>query len=297
MSVPSESPLLTHKTLAAADGELIHYYVGGLLEPAAPALIFVHGLGSNHTRWHHLIRQPFFRERCRLIVLDLRGHGASHARRGIASDGIARDAEALLEHEGVRSAILIGHCLGANLAVRMWERCPERIAGLVFIEPFVISTLRWELRAVWTVSGPIFWAVHGLARLANAAGLRRRHFRMIDYETYDVWVRARLTSFWAVLRFMGPWLDLHTMPLVSYLQALRMLFVYRPPWAAIRCPTLVLYGKHAELGDASVQTPLADNPRVQVRVINASHFVLTDNMLAVAAAIETFVGTVRGGAV
>jgi pimeloyl-ACP methyl ester carboxylesterase len=120
---------------------------------------------------------------------------------------------------------------------------------------------------------------------------------MIDYETYDVWVRVRLTSFWAVLRFMGPWLDLHTMPLVSYLQALRMLFVYRPPWAAIRCPTLALYGKHAELGDASVQTPLAANPRVQVRVIDASHFVLTDNMPGVAAAIETFVGTVRGGAV
>ena len=296
----SQPPLispLTPRTLPAGDGELIHYYTGGLVDPSAPALVFLHGLGSNHTRWHHLIRQPFFQEHCRLIVLDLRGHGASHARRGITSDGIGRDVEMLLEHEHIRSAILVGHCWGANLSVRVRERCPERIGGLVFIEPFVVSTLRWELRVAWVVSAPLYWAAYGLARLANGAGIRRRRFRLIDYEMYDVWVRARLTSFWAVLRWMGPWIDLQTMPVVSYLQALRILFAYRPPWEAIACPALALYGKRAEMGDASVETPLAANPRVQVRMIDASHFVLTDNMPAVAAAIEAFVGTVRGGAI
>ncbi|MEW6325923.1 MAG: alpha/beta hydrolase, partial [Nitrospirota bacterium] len=211
------------------------------------------------------------------------------------ADTIGRDAQTVLEREGIHSAVVIGHCLGANLAVRVWELCPERVAGLVFVEPFVVSALRWELRAFRVAAEPFYWAAYGLARLANAAGIRRRRYRVIDYEVYDVWVQARLTSFWAVVRWMGPWIDLQTMPVVSYLQALRMLFTYRPPWAAIGCPALALYGKRAQLSIESPKHPLAVNPHVQVDIIDASHFVLTDNMPAVGSAIETFVGTVRGG--
>ncbi|MEW6324804.1 MAG: hypothetical protein AB1515_05405, partial [Nitrospirota bacterium] len=53
-------PPLTHRTAPAADGESVHYYVGGGPESSAPPILFLHGLGSNHTRWHHLVRQPFF---------------------------------------------------------------------------------------------------------------------------------------------------------------------------------------------------------------------------------------------
>ena len=278
-----------HKTLPVDDGELIHYYISGRMEPAAPVLLFLHGLGSNHTRWRRLVRQPFFQERCRLIVLDLRGHGASHVRRGITNDGIARDVERLLEQEGVQSATLIGHCLGANLAVRVWERRPERVAGLIFIEPFIVSALRWELRAAYAAARPFFWLACGLAKAANMLGIKRSQFRMIDFDVYDDWVRPRLTSFWAAVRWMGPWIDLQTMPVISYLQAFRILFAYRPPWEEITCPTLAIYGKKAELAGADGQQPLLANPHVQVRYIEASHFVLTDNMPAVASAIEAFV--------
>lgn len=284
---------LTPKTIPGDDGELVHYYIGGRMEPSAPLLVFVHGLGSNHTRWHRLVRQPFFEHQCRVIVVDLRGHGASHARRGVNAGTIGRDIARLLEHEAARRAILIGHCLGANLAAHVWERCPERIGGLVLIEPFVVSMLRWPLRAAYTVSLPVLWLVFGLARVVNTLGIKRRRFRMVDFEAYDEWVRPRLTSFWAAARYMGPWLDLQTMPVVSYLQAFRMLFDYRPPWGAIACPALAIYGKRAELAGEGGPPPSLGNDRIRAVCLDASHFVLTDNMPGVASAIETFVGTVR----
>jgi pimeloyl-ACP methyl ester carboxylesterase len=283
----SLEPPLNHRTMTADDGEPIHYYVGGQSDPSAPVLVFLHGLGSNHTRWSRLTAQLFFRQSCRILVADLRGHGASHARRGVGEETISRDLCALLAHEGAERTVIIGHCWGANLAVRVWARCPERIDGLVLIEPFVVLALRWELRAAYAVARPVLWLIYAMMRGINALGIRRMRFRSVDYELYDEWVRSRLTSFWAAVRYMGPWVDLQTMPLVSYLQAFRMLFAYRPPWKSVACPVLAIYGRKAGLAESGGQQPIP--PHGRTLLIEASHFVLTDNMPAVALAIETFV--------
>ena len=293
--MPPEPPL-SHRTVAADDGELIHYYVGGRDDSAAPLLLFLHGLGSNRTRWSRLTAQPFFRQSCRVIVADLRGHGASHTRRGVNEETISRDLCALLAHERVGRAIIIGHCWGANLAVRIWARCPERIGGLVLIEPFVVEGLKGALRAAYAVARPFLWLLYVVMKGLNALGVKRTRFRLIDYELYDDWVRTRLTSFWAAVRWMGPWIDLQTMPVVSYLQAFRMLFAYRPPWQAITCPTLAIYGKQAELAGDGGPPPSLGNGRIQAVFLEASHFVLTDNMPGVAAAIEEFVRQTEGQA-
>ncbi|HTP42039.1 MAG TPA: alpha/beta hydrolase [Nitrospiria bacterium] len=286
--MPPDAPL-SHRVITAEDGEAIHYYTGGVDDHHAPLLVFLHGLGSNHTRWQRLVREPFFRERCRLIVLDVRGHGASHARRFVDQNGIGRDVRTLLAQVNARRAILVGHCLGANLAVRVWEFCPDRVGGLVFIEPFVASSLRRDLMVIRVLLLPLFWLVYGMVRVADAVGLERTQFRFVDYEAYDEWVRSRLTSFWAAVRWMGPWVDLQTMPVSSYMQAFQTLFAYRPPWRAITCPTLAIYGKRAELAEDGGPPPSLDNPRIQTVHLDASHFVLTDNMPGVAATIEAFV--------
>jgi pimeloyl-ACP methyl ester carboxylesterase len=283
--MPPESP--SHRTITAEDGESIHYYVGGRDDPAAPLLLFLHGLGSNRTRWSRLTDQPFFRDSCRLLVAGLRGHGASHARRGVNEETISRDLCALLAHEGTGRAVIVGHCWGANLAVRVWTRCPERVAGLVLIEPFMVESLRGGLRTAYACIRPLLWLVAVVMRGLNAVGIKRTRFRMIDFAVYDEWVRARLTSFWAAVRYMGPWVDLQTMPVISYLQAFRMLFAYRPPWERIVCPVLTIYGKKAELAESTGHRPAP--PLGRTLFIEASHFVLTDNMPAVASAIETFV--------
>jgi pimeloyl-ACP methyl ester carboxylesterase len=158
---------------------------------------------------------------------------------------------------------------------------------LIFIEPFVVSALRRELRALYAAARPFLWLACLVMRGINALGIKRTHFRAIDYEVYDEWVRARLTSFWAAVRWMGPWIDLQTMPVISYLQAFTILFAYRPPWEAIACPVLAIYGKKAGLAEEG-GSPLP-TPHAQTRRIEASHFVLTDNMPAVAEAIEAFV--------
>jgi len=285
---------LNHRTVTAEDGEPVHYYVGGRDDPAAPRLLFLHGLGSNRTRWSRLTAQPFFRDHCRVIVADLRGHGASHARRGIDAETISRDLCALLAHEGAGRTVIIGHCWGANLAVRVRERCPERVGGLVLIEPFVVERLRGGLRALYAATRPLLWLTATVVTGLNAFGVKRTRFRFVDYEVYDEWVRSRLTSFWAAVRYMGPWVDLQTMPVISYLRAFRMLFAYRPAWEAVDCPVLVIHGRKAELAESNHGPPAPALPHGRTRVLEASHFVLTDNMAGVAGAIEEFVRNDRG---
>jgi esterase len=290
-SMPTESPL-THRAIAAVDGEPIHYYIGGRDDPAAPLLLFLHGLGSNHTRWSRLTAQPFFRRSCRILVADLRGHGASHARRGMNEETISRDLCALLTQVRATRVVIVGHCWGANLAVRVWARCPDRIAGLVLIEPFVVEELRGWMRTTYALGRPLLGVLSVMMKVLNAIGVKRHRFRLIDFAVYDEWVRARLTSFWAAVCYMGPWVDLQTMPVISYLQAFRILFAYRPPWEAITCPVLTIYGQKAELAESVGHQPAP--PLGRTLFIEAGHFVLTDNMPAVASAIETFVRKTAG---
>jgi len=171
---------------------------------------------------------------------------------------------------------------------------PALLGGLVLIEPFVVERLRGGLRALYAATRPLLWLTATVVTGLNAFGVKRTRFRFVDYEVYDEWVRSRLTSFWAAVRYMGPWVDLQTMPVISYLRAFRMLFAYRPAWEAVDCPVLVIHGRKAELAESN-HGPLAPAlPHGRTRVLEASHFVLTDNMAGVAGAIEEFVRNDRG---
>ena len=271
-----------------ADGIKIHYC---LIEPTAeqaPTFLFIHGLGSNWTRWKRLSEEPFFKS-FRLIIPDLRGHGPSLAQRGIHADGFASDLELILKKECVERPVVIGHCLGANIAVKIWERNPRNVRALILIEPFVTEDLQPAWMVLHAVLGPILVLLEGMARGANRLGLRRAQYRFIDYSTYDDWVRSRLTNQVNVIRFMGPWLDLQCMPVASYIASFRFLFRYRPPWKKIDVPTLALIARQGGVLSPEVNSDPFNRARVQTVGIEASHFVLTDNRKGVVQQIQSFV--------
>jgi len=100
-------------------------------EPTHTALL-VHGVTSSHLAW------PFLVERMpgvRLLAPDLRGRGASRAVQGPAGMAAhADDMAAVLDAAAVESTTVIGHSMGAFVAVALAHRHPERVRNLVLVD-------------------------------------------------------------------------------------------------------------------------------------------------------------------
>ena len=98
-----------------------------------PAVVCIHGLTANHTCWASVadVLSPAHR----LIAYDLRGRGESDKPdKGYSLAIHADDLEGLLDHFGLKKAVLIGHSLGAHIAVRFAATRPPRVAKLVLVD-------------------------------------------------------------------------------------------------------------------------------------------------------------------
>src|SRR5579863_4459490 len=97
-------------------------------------LVMIHGLGDASGVWNYLaIRTaPQFH----VAALDLRGHGDSdwdpEARYDTAT--LAADLGKALAALGFERMILIGHSLGADVAIRFAADHAERVAALVIVD-------------------------------------------------------------------------------------------------------------------------------------------------------------------
>ena len=99
---------------AASSGVTLHAIHRGA--PARPCVILLHGGGANLHWWDHLA--PSIAERFHVVARDFRGHGESEYPEELVSGAFQRDLEALIEHLDVRDVALVGHSMGAHVALR-----------------------------------------------------------------------------------------------------------------------------------------------------------------------------------
>jgi pimeloyl-ACP methyl ester carboxylesterase len=116
-------------------------------------VVLIHGLLMNRHMFERL--GPALADRGhRVIAIDLLGHGRSDRPEDLQRYSMplfAYQVNALLDHLGVETAVVGGTSLGANVALQMAVRFPERVEGL-FIEMPVLDN---ALSAVAAIFAPI----------------------------------------------------------------------------------------------------------------------------------------------
>lgn len=95
-------------------------------------LVLLHGLFGASGNWQAIARR-LASERA-VLVPDLRNHGASPHAQTMDYATLAADVGALLEAEGIRRAIVVGHSLGGKVAMWLALQEPAKIAALGVVD-------------------------------------------------------------------------------------------------------------------------------------------------------------------
>ncbi|MBX3593149.1 alpha/beta hydrolase [Sphingomonas sp.] len=112
-------------------------------DPAAPAIVLLHGFPESHRTWRHQI--PVLADRFFVIAPDQRGFARSSKPEGVASyspDKPVGDLLALATHFGKDRFTLVGHDWGGAIAWMAALQHPDRVERLIIVNaphPFVFQ--------------------------------------------------------------------------------------------------------------------------------------------------------------
>lgn len=119
------------------DGREVYAYTGTRpVDPARPAVVFVHGAANDHSVWA-LQSRYFAYHGCGVLAIDLPGHGRSEGPPLASVDAIADWLARLLDAAGLAQATLVGHSLGSLAALACAARHPQRAAAIALLGPAV----------------------------------------------------------------------------------------------------------------------------------------------------------------
>jgi pimeloyl-ACP methyl ester carboxylesterase len=155
----------TAQQLVRPDGCVVNFWVTPN-ERRERAAVLLHGLASNHTRFDEFAQATTLTDSWCLVRPDLRGQGLSRWRGRISARVAADDIAALLDQLRYRRAALIGHSLGASVALEFARAWPERTEALVLIEPNFGEALQGGMRRARGATPLLRLAIAGV-RIAN----------------------------------------------------------------------------------------------------------------------------------
>jgi pimeloyl-ACP methyl ester carboxylesterase len=101
--------------------------------PGPLPVVLLHSAAGDSS--HYAAQLVHLRKARRALALDLRGHGRSPAGASLEVEEAAGDVLATLEARGVDRFALVGHSWGGAVAVAVAGRAPQRVAGLLLLDP------------------------------------------------------------------------------------------------------------------------------------------------------------------
>lgn len=180
------------------DGVRLHYLERG----AGPVLVLLHGNGVDANDWEHCGLLEAACARYRVIAFDRPGFGYSARPRSTlwTADRQARLLRHALRELGVESAIVVGHSLGAQVALALGMCAPDVVRGLVLVSGYYYPSVRLDVMvsappAIPVVGDALRYTIAPLAgRLMWPAAVGRAFAPLPVADSF------RLTSPWMSLR-------------------------------------------------------------------------------------------------
>jgi pimeloyl-ACP methyl ester carboxylesterase len=259
-------------------------------------IVFVHGLVIDNLASYYLSIAPPIAAYGRLLLYDLRGHGHSEQPpSGYTTDDMVADLIALLDAEGLAEPVtLVGGSFGGQIAVRTAMAHPSRVAALALIDPqLVLPDARSFLPQVFAATPEEQdrvadeymgqWLANNAAvREAAAGSATPPPARAATLDAVKQRQKQRRS------RFVRNTVSLlRDTTLVEDLA--RAAPIEDADLAAIRCPTLVIYGEHSDVRERDEPRLVRLMPQLEVVVVpNTGHTLLLEAPRAVRDAIAAW---------
>ncbi|CAM3207882.1 alpha/beta fold hydrolase [Tsukamurella hominis] len=155
------------------DGDLARTQVLVVGDDGAPPLLCLPGGGDTAAAW--FAQAPVLASAHRVLAVDLPGDAGGSERRALRSaDELPAWLDEVLDGLGVASAAVLGHSLGAQIAVAYALARPTRVRGLTLLDPtgmFAPMRIATALRAL-----PVMLAPTGKRAVAYAEWETARHW-------------------------------------------------------------------------------------------------------------------------
>lgn len=111
-------------------GKSVYAATGGKpFDPSQPVVLFIHGAAFDHAIWKLQTRYFAWHDHA-VLAVDLPGHGRSEGPLIPTIAGMADWVCDLLDAAGVAAATVVGHSMGALVALDLAARHPERVTRL-----------------------------------------------------------------------------------------------------------------------------------------------------------------------
>jgi pimeloyl-ACP methyl ester carboxylesterase len=274
---------LTRSVVPTAVGPVVVHHRTG-----RDPLLLLHGVAGSWTTWTPLLRAAEGAEDRGLVLVDLPGWGSSPAPAvPLDVDGTARVLTTVLDTLGVASVDVVGHSMGAFVAMHLARTARLRVRSVALVSGTTVATAdaaRHPLRGIRTL--PAFTLLRaGLTITGEAArpllrGVARTgllplvaspvftHVRRLDQSVLDAFVdELRPTGFTAAARAAADY-DLDG-------------------WRTVTCPVTAIAGRDdvfARVTDLDALRALLPQVRT-VLLERCGHFAHVEHPVAVARAL------------
>jgi len=237
------------------DGHEVFATTGGTdFDPTRPAVIFLHGAGFDRTTWR--LQTRFFAHHGRgVLAVDFPAHGWSAGPTLTSIAALADWTARVIEAAGLMQAALVGHSMGALVALDCAARYPDKVRALGLcgvavempVHPEMLESAKantvkvQELMTFWGIGN----ALHRGGMVSPGLWLRRESLAVLERNKPDV-IHADLAA------------------CNAYKDASRRA-------SAVTCPTVLV------LGDGDLMTPVAKARPLASAIANAKTVVVKDS--------------------
>lgn len=272
-----ESNVISKKTLQL--GKVTLSYWLSRSQNAKNTLVMLHGVASNHTRWSEFVKNTSLKEEWNLLSIDLRGHGHSMYRGVINRNVWVSDLKAIIEYEQLSQVVLLGHSLGAEIAMDYVNMWPAEVKRLIMIDPVFPGNLHGALAEVKRFKH-LIRLITWMIQFLNLLGLRRRHFTYRDMHQLDEQTRKILKENPGMKiseLYMNPFTDLSYIPIANYLQDQFEVVRPLPMLENLNVPTLVILSAGSSLSDRYAnEVQISRLPKSEIAMVDCDHWPLTE---------------------